>query len=66
MDFINRGHMLADVSAIIGSLDIVFLEIDRWASFSPTCRSQDTFDSSLRVHYRKQYVFAFAGATWKT
>ena len=29
MDFINRGHMLADVSAIIGSLDIVFGEIDR-------------------------------------
>lgn len=29
MDFINRGHMLADVSAILGSLDIVFGEIDR-------------------------------------
>jgi NADH-quinone oxidoreductase subunit D len=28
MDFINRGHMLADVSAILGSLDIVFGEID--------------------------------------
>ncbi|MFA9474960.1 MAG: NADH-quinone oxidoreductase subunit D [Filomicrobium sp.] len=29
MDHLNRGHMLADVSAIIGSLDIVFGEIDR-------------------------------------
>ena len=29
MDFINRGHMLADVSAILGSLDVVFGEIDR-------------------------------------
>ena len=29
MDFMNRGHMLADVSAIIGSLDIVFGEVDR-------------------------------------
>ena len=29
MDFLNRGHMLADVSAILGSLDIVFGEIDR-------------------------------------
>ena len=29
MDFLNRGHMLADVSAIIGSLDIVVGEIDR-------------------------------------
>ena len=29
MDFINRGYMLADVSAILGSLDIVFGEIDR-------------------------------------
>ena len=29
MDHINRGHMLADVSAILGSLDIVFGEIDR-------------------------------------
>jgi NADH-quinone oxidoreductase subunit D len=29
MDFMSRGHMLADVSAIIGSLDIVFGEIDR-------------------------------------
>ncbi|MGL4397566.1 MAG: NADH-quinone oxidoreductase subunit D [Hyphomicrobium sp.] len=29
MDFMNKGHMLADVSAIIGSLDIVFGEIDR-------------------------------------
>jgi hypothetical protein len=27
MDFLTRGHMLADVSAIIGSLDIVFGEI---------------------------------------
>ncbi len=29
MDFLTHGHMLADVSAIIGSLDIVFGEIDR-------------------------------------
>lgn len=29
MDFLNRGHMLADVSAILGSLDIVFGEVDR-------------------------------------
>ncbi|SPP93471.1 protein of unknown function [Bradyrhizobium vignae] len=29
MDPICRGHLLADVSAIIGSLDIVFGEIDR-------------------------------------
>jgi respiratory-subunit NADH dehydrogenase subunit len=28
MDFLSRGHMLADVAAIIGSLDIVFGEID--------------------------------------
>jgi NADH-quinone oxidoreductase subunit D len=29
MDALCRGHLLADVSAIIGSLDIVFGEIDR-------------------------------------
>ena len=29
MDFLSRGHMLADVPAIIGSLDIVFGEVDR-------------------------------------
>ncbi|MFZ1681290.1 MAG: NADH-quinone oxidoreductase subunit D [Rhizobiaceae bacterium] len=29
MDFLARGHMLADVSAIMGSLDIVFGEVDR-------------------------------------
>lgn len=29
MDYLNRGHMLADVSAILGSIDIVFGEIDR-------------------------------------
>ncbi|WP_354111267.1 NADH-quinone oxidoreductase subunit D [Bradyrhizobium sp. S3.12.5] len=29
MDLLSRGHLLADVSAIIGSLDIVFGEIDR-------------------------------------
>jgi NADH-quinone oxidoreductase subunit D len=29
MDFMSRGHMLADVTAILGSLDIVFGEIDR-------------------------------------
>jgi NADH-quinone oxidoreductase subunit D len=29
MDRLSTGHMLADVSAIIGSLDIVFGEIDR-------------------------------------
>jgi NADH-quinone oxidoreductase subunit D len=28
-DMLSRGHLLADVSAIIGSLDIVFGEIDR-------------------------------------
>jgi len=25
----NKGHMLADVSAVLGSLDIVFGEVDR-------------------------------------
>ena len=29
MDFLNRKHMLADVTAILGSLDIVFGEVDR-------------------------------------
>ena len=29
MDFLTRGHMLADVSAVLGSIDIVFGEIDR-------------------------------------
>ncbi|KAI95041.1 NADH dehydrogenase [Rhodomicrobium udaipurense JA643] len=29
MDFLCKGHMLADVAAILGSIDIVFGEIDR-------------------------------------
>ena len=29
MDFLTRGHMLADVVSVLGSLDIVFGEIDR-------------------------------------
>ena len=29
MDMMTQGHMLADVSAILGSLDVVFGEIDR-------------------------------------
>jgi NADH-quinone oxidoreductase subunit D len=29
MDHLTKGHMLADVSAILGSIDIVFGEIDR-------------------------------------
>jgi NADH-quinone oxidoreductase subunit D len=29
MDFLTRKHMLADVSAILGSIDIVSREIDR-------------------------------------
>jgi NADH-quinone oxidoreductase subunit D len=29
LDYMCRGHMLADVSAVLGSLDIVFGEIDR-------------------------------------
>jgi NADH-quinone oxidoreductase subunit D len=29
MDYMCRGHMLADVSAVLGSLDIVFGEFDR-------------------------------------
>ncbi|MEI7571893.1 MAG: NADH-quinone oxidoreductase subunit D [Phenylobacterium sp.] len=29
MDWLCKGHMLADVSAILGSLDIVFGEVDR-------------------------------------
>jgi NADH-quinone oxidoreductase subunit D len=29
MDEISRGHMIADAVAIIGTLDIVFGEVDR-------------------------------------
>jgi NADH-quinone oxidoreductase subunit D len=29
VDKLGKGHMLADIVAIIGSLDIVFGEIDR-------------------------------------
>jgi NADH-quinone oxidoreductase subunit D len=29
MDYMCRGHQLADVSAILGSFDIVFGEVDR-------------------------------------
>jgi len=29
MHHLCRGHLLADVSAILGSLDIVFGEVDR-------------------------------------
>jgi NADH-quinone oxidoreductase subunit D len=29
MDWMNRGHMIADVAAILGSLDFVFGEVDR-------------------------------------
>tara|TARA_B100001250_G_scaffold42869_1_gene33857 strand:- start:541 stop:924 length:384 start_codon:yes stop_codon:yes gene_type:complete len=29
MDYLVKGHMLADVPAILGSLDVVFGEIDR-------------------------------------
>jgi NADH-quinone oxidoreductase subunit D len=29
MDYICRGHMLADISGVLGSLDIVFGEVDR-------------------------------------
>ncbi len=29
MDYLSRGYMLADVSAILGSIDIVFGEVDR-------------------------------------
>jgi NADH-quinone oxidoreductase subunit D len=29
MDFMMRGHMLADTTAILSALDIVFGEVDR-------------------------------------
>ncbi|HSM95256.1 MAG TPA: NADH-quinone oxidoreductase subunit D [Rhizomicrobium sp.] len=29
MDFMCKGHMLADISAVLGSMDVVFGEIDR-------------------------------------
>jgi NADH-quinone oxidoreductase subunit D len=29
IDFVSRGHMLADTVAILGSMDIVFGEVDR-------------------------------------
>jgi len=29
LDFMSKGHMLADTVAIIGAMDIVFGEIDR-------------------------------------
>ena len=30
MDYLIKGHMLADVPALLGSMDVVFGEIDRW------------------------------------
>jgi NADH-quinone oxidoreductase subunit D len=29
MEFMSKGHLLADVTAVLGSLDIVFGEVDR-------------------------------------
>ena len=29
MDYLMKGHMLADVPAVLGSLDLVFGEVDR-------------------------------------
>jgi NADH-quinone oxidoreductase subunit D len=29
MDYIAKGHQLADIAAIIGTMDIVFGEVDR-------------------------------------
>jgi NADH-quinone oxidoreductase subunit D len=29
MDYLIKGHMLADVPAVLGSMDIVFGEVDR-------------------------------------
>jgi NADH:ubiquinone oxidoreductase subunit D len=29
MDFLFKGHMLAEVTAVLGSLDIVFGEVGR-------------------------------------
>jgi len=29
MEFVTKGHMLADSVAILGSMDVVFGEIDR-------------------------------------
>ena len=29
IDYLTKGHMLADVPAVLGSLDIVFGEVDR-------------------------------------
>jgi NADH-quinone oxidoreductase subunit D len=29
MDFMTKGHMLADATAILGAMDIVFGECDR-------------------------------------
>src|SRR5258706_11055620 len=43
MDFLTRGHMLADVSAIIGSLDTVFGEIDRLALGPETTETPGPF-----------------------
>ena len=29
LDYLTRGHLIADVTTVIGSLDIVFGDIDR-------------------------------------
>jgi NADH-quinone oxidoreductase subunit D len=29
MDFMMKGHMLADVTAVLSAIDIVFGEVDR-------------------------------------
>ncbi len=41
----NRGHMLADVSAILGSLDIVFGEVDRVSHLEIAQKQLDAYNA---------------------
>src|SRR6201987_4827898 len=47
MDFLSRGHMLADISAILGSLDVVFGQVDPLPS-APSPKSSRRASPSRR------------------
>src|SRR5690606_39095956 len=55
MDFLCRGHMLADVTAVLGSLDIVFGEVDRSMSVRRLADPQ---------HQPQAFAFNRANAAW--
>ena len=61
MDFMTRGHMLADVTAILGALDIVFGEVDRCDADAASRSTWSRSSPASPTHWNPRIIGRFNG-----